>query len=89
MNETIPPRQPGKKSPSNVVCAGIGVALFVLSIGLAFLIPPAALIGLFIAIVSLFVEGYRYIFLGYILPAGLILLFIIVSCATMHTPSGL
>lgn len=96
MSEIIPPFEPGKEPPksfptqfyresgppSKKVCTFLGFLLFVVSSGLAFAFPPLCLMGLIGAIASLFFEGYRCIFVGYILTIGLILLAVIAYCST-------
>jgi len=71
-----PPTPPSKK-----VCTGLGVLLFVVTSGLSFLVPPVCLLGLAIAIGSLFVAGYRCVGAGYFLGLGLLLLGIVIYCS--------
>jgi hypothetical protein len=96
MSEIIPPSEPGKelpsstppaiqvtksKPPSKKVCTALGVLLFIVSSALAFVFPPLVLAGLIVAIVSLFFQGYRCVFLGYILTIGVLLLGAVIYCA--------
>jgi hypothetical protein len=67
--------------PSKALCAFFGFLLFVLSCGMAFAFPPLFFVGLIAAIITLFFEGYRFIFVGYILTIGLLLLSVIIYCA--------
>jgi len=96
MNEIIPPLEPDKKPPkpipanlyykseppSKKLCTFLGFLLFIVSSGLAFAFPPLCLVGFAVAVASLFFEGYRCIFVGYILTIGLLLLAIIAYCST-------
>ncbi len=83
-----PPGQPTSVGPGKGACAGLGVALFFISCigGIALHFLP--LLGLGAAITSLFFEGYRYIFVGYILTAlilaGLAFLLLILFCGNMN-----
>jgi hypothetical protein len=96
MNEIPPPSEPGpvspqppafpgnnkRKPPSKKVCTALGALLFLVSCGLCYVTPFAALIGVVIAFGSLFFEGYRCILLGYALTFGVILLAAIIYCFT-------
>jgi hypothetical protein len=96
MSDIIPPSEPDKEPPkpipatthdaseppSKKLCTFLGFLLFVVSSGLAFVIPPICLLGFVAATASLFFKGYRCIFVGYILTGGLILLAIIAYCST-------
>ncbi len=83
MNKAILPAGPGK-----IACAALGFALLVLNIIFVFIFPPIAFLGLALAIASLFYEGYRYVFVGYILTlligGGLLFLVLISICGNMH-----
>jgi hypothetical protein len=71
------PSQPLSKK----ACAGLGFLIFIVSAGLSLVIPPTCLFGLALAIASLFIKGYRFIFVGYILSIGLLLLGMIIYCS--------
>jgi hypothetical protein len=95
MSESIPPFEPsqeppkplptgntpGGAPPSKGLCTFLGFLLFLVSGGLAFAFPPICLVGFVVAVGSLFFEGYRCIFVGYILTIGLLLLVAIIYCA--------
>lgn len=95
MNEIIPPSEPSKeppkpaptvifdkgKPPSKKACTALGFLLFFVSSAMSFVFPPVCLLGLGVAIASLFFPGYRCVFVGYILTVGLILLVLIIYCA--------
>ena len=66
---------------SKKACAGLGFLVFVLSAVLSIVFPPFCLVGLAVAIGSLFFPGYRFIFLGYILTLGLLLLGLVIYCS--------
>jgi hypothetical protein len=99
MNEDIPPFPPKKTEEPAMppvpislprvglnpwLGSGIGVLIFVASLGLCALgsNPIFLLIGFVGALVSLFFQGYRSIFLGYILTVGVALLAAIIYCST-------
>jgi len=98
MSEIIPPSEPSQEPPnplptgntpgigppSKALCTFLGFLLFLFSGGLAFLAPPICLVGFVVAVGSLFFEGYRCIFVGYILTVGILLLAAIIYCA--NTP---
>ncbi len=95
MSENLPHSDPQKEPPKPVpkpiyyqgeppnkkFCALLGFILFVISGALAFVFPLLCFGGLIAAIGSLFFQGYRCIFIGYILGLGLLLLCIILYCA--------
>ena len=82
MNEIIPPSEPGKEPPpSKKVCAALGFALFVVTAAFSFTFPPFFLVGWVVAVASLFFQGYRCVFVGYILTVGVLLLAAIIYCA--------
>ncbi len=60
----------------------MGSGLFILSTLFTFAFPPLCVLGLIAAIVSLFMKGYRCIFLGYILTVGVVLLGVIIYCSS-------
>jgi hypothetical protein len=77
-----PPRTPPEsEGPGTGTCIALGVLLCIVSTGLCLLIPPIFLAGLAVAIGSLFVKGYRGVFLGFILAIGVALLGAIIYCA--------
>jgi hypothetical protein len=98
MSENIPSPEPKKELPESTsedhpyretapgkgACAAIGVALMVGTIVMGFLVPPLAVIALILAFLSLFFKGYRYIFVGFLLSAlivvGLAFLALIIIC---------
>jgi len=94
MSEIIPPSEPVKEPPtlptqipdpnppmSKKFCAFLGFLLFVGSGVLSIVVLPACLLGLIVAIGSLFFKGYRFIFVGYILTIGVLLLGMIIYCS--------
>jgi hypothetical protein len=102
MNEIPPPPSPDKDpaqpptvelkssstAPSKGACAGMGVALFFLSCLGGIVLHPLPVLGLIGAFASLFFEDYRYIFVGYILTALILLgigfLVLITVCGNMN-----
>jgi hypothetical protein len=78
-----PPGETPLKSegPGTGICIGMGVLLCIGSVALCLLIPPIFLAGLALAIASLFIKGYRGVFLGYVLTMGVALLVTIIVCA--------
>jgi hypothetical protein len=72
---------PKSEGPGTGLCIGMGVLLCVVSTALCLLMPPIALAGLAVAIATLFVKGYRGVFLGFILTIGVVLLGTIIYCA--------
>jgi hypothetical protein len=94
MSEIIPPSDPEKgpsqplpqvsnqsSVPGKKFYTGLGILLFIGSAVVTFVIPPACLLGLIVAIGSLFFKGYRFIFVGYILTLGILLLGMIIYCS--------
>lgn len=96
MSDINPPPDPGQESPkpiptrkyyvseppSKKLCTALGGLLFIGTALLCFLFPPIFFVGLIVAIGSLFFEGYRCIFVGYVLTVGLLLLGVIMYCAS-------
>jgi hypothetical protein len=85
--ENQPPNLPpvvvrSSEPPSKGWCTVIGFLLFLVTSGMSFALPPICVLGFIAAVVSLFFKGYRFIFLGYILPVGLLLLILIAYCST-------
>ncbi len=66
---------------SKKACAGIGFLLFVISGVLSIGFIGFCLLGLAAAIASLFFKGYRFIFVGYALTLGILLLSATIYCA--------
>ena len=64
----------------------MGVALALISCAGAYLFHPLPTFGFVLALVSLFFDGYRYIFVGYIvtlaIALGIILLVLITVCGS-------
>ena len=97
MNENLPPSQPeeskpptlptksdtSSKPPSFGVLFAIGIGLFIGSILLCipFQSPTVFGFGAVAAFVTLFVKGYRGVFVGYISTLGIVLLGAIVYCS--------
>jgi hypothetical protein len=96
MSEIIPPSGPenktpdplpvknyeARKPPGKVLCLVIGFALCVFSCGLSAFVPYMFVYGFCLGVASLFVKGYRFIFLGFVLMLGLGLLILIIACAS-------
>jgi len=92
MSDQLPPPEPSspqpppfQEKPAPVYpaawkTAGIGALIFIVSAALCFANPVFFLFGFIGAFVSLFIKGYRPIFLGYILCMGLVLLVLTVVC---------
>ena len=72
------------QSPSFAAMLGLGVLLNIVSVLLClpFQSPAPFILGALAAFIFLFFEGYRGIFVGFILTVGLILLGTIIFCAT-------
>jgi hypothetical protein len=97
MNENLPPSPPEEskppslpaqpdtspKPPSFGILFGIGIVLFIVSILLCipFQSPTVFGFGFVAAFVTLFVKGYRGVFVGYISTLGLVLLGAIAYCS--------
>jgi len=95
MSENVPPsesdKEPSKPVPEHIyyqgqppnkkLCALLGFIIFAVSGALAFAFPPLCFGGLIVAIGSLFFQGYRFIFVGYILTIGVLLLAMIIYCS--------
>ena len=75
----IVPREPSPPNP--LLAAGAGALLLIISIAACFIYPPAFFLGLVGAIISLFQKGYRWVFLGYIITIGVLLLCAIAYCS--------
>ena len=101
MSENLPPlpperdpapppykMEPSSPGPGKGTCAAIGVALFFGSCLGAIALHPLPVFGLIGAFASLFFEGYRYIFVGYILTLLILLgigfLVLITVCGNMN-----
>jgi len=102
MSEIIPPSEPEKEPPKlfstrnddvkeppgKGLCAFIGFLLLLFTGAFGFLNPLFLVVGLVAAFASLFFDGYRYIFLGYILTlligAGLAVLVLIMICGNIR-----
>jgi len=76
-----PPAAPS--SPGFGLMFGLGVLIIIISIVLcvAAQSPAPLFLGALSAFVSLFFEGYRGIFVGYIATVGLVLLATIIYCS--------
>jgi len=95
MSEIIPPSEPSQqppappppqpdyqgKPPGKLLCAAIGFGILIVTSAGSYVLPPFFLLGLVAAIASLFFAGYRFIFLGYIIPVGVALLAAICYCS--------
>jgi hypothetical protein len=77
---SVPALPVESKQPKLKTCIFNGVLVCIFTI-----IPPLIVIGLAVAIISLFFRGYRGIALGYFLTLGMVLLGLILCC---H-PSGI
>src|SRR5271156_1953931 len=81
LDEIPPPPPPPNRSPlTRWQAFGIGLAIFAVSAPLCLLNPIFGFLGLAAAVTSLFFQGYRHIFTGYILVAGVGLLIAIIYC---------
>jgi len=92
MNENLPPpfSEPPPVPPKNSSplanfqpwqLTGLGALLFIVTTVMSFVIPPMCLLGLAVAIASLFFKGYRLVFVGYIATIGVILLGLVIYCS--------
>jgi len=95
MNENLPPSEPVEPKPPSIppapapiesglsplAAAGVGALILVVSTVMCLAFPPAFLVGLVAVIVALFIKGYRWIFLGYIITLGILLLCAIAYCS--------
>lgn len=81
-NPLVPPSAEPIKQPLALgACIGLGVLLCIVSSLLCIVFPPMIVVGLAVAIGSLFFKGYRGIGLGYFLTIGVVLLGTIIYCA--------
>jgi hypothetical protein len=77
----VPAVPTSSKPPALGMCIGGGVLLCIVSTALCFVFPPMVVVGLCVAIVSLFFRGYRGVGLGYFLTVGVVLLGMIIYCS--------
>jgi len=79
----LPATSPPTEGPGLALCIILGVLLCIVSAALCFAFPPFIVMGLGLALASLFFPGYRGVGLGYFLTIGVALLGTIIFCS-MH-----